>query len=227
MTAAPLSTAQAAVRYDPPVLHSRYDPCHWWVMTHEPDPAVPELLITSELVYQAKRGDPDALDALMARYLPRLIRWARGRLPQSARSLLETTDLVHETLLKAIEGLGRIEETRPGGFQAYVRQAIVNRITDEIRQARRRPGSTVVLESLVHAGPSPLDDAIETELFERYERAREQLTEEERLFVHLRIELGMSYEEIAAIMDRPSRDAARMAVNRALRKLAEVMRHGA
>jgi RNA polymerase sigma-70 factor (ECF subfamily) len=194
-------------------------------MTNEPEPAVPELLLTSELVHQAKHGDPAALDALLGRYLPRLIRWASGRLPRSARSLLETTDLVHETLAKAMAALGRIEENRPGGFQAYVRQAIVNRITDEVRRSRRRPGSNVVLESLVDHSPSPLDNAIGTELFERYERARERLTDEERLFVHLRLELDFSYEESAAMMDRPSRDAARMAVKRALRKLADGMRH--
>lgn len=196
-------------------------------MTRESEPAPPELLLTTELIHQAKRGDPAALDTLLARYLPRLIRWASGRLPRTARSLLETTDLVHETLLKAIGALDRIEETRPGGFQAYVRQAILNRITDEIRRSRRRPESTVALESLVHAGPSPLESVIETELWDRYERAREELSEEERLFVHLRIELDFGYDEIAAIMDRPNRDAARMAVRRSLRKLAEAMRRDA
>jgi len=42
---------------------------------------------------------------------------------------------------------------------------------------------------------------------------------------HLRIELDFSYEEVAAITERGSRDAARMAVQRALRKLADVMGH--
>jgi RNA polymerase sigma-70 factor (ECF subfamily) len=214
------------VRYDLPVRQRLFLFPATAAMDYADLPASPQLLLTTELVYQAKRGDPAALDALMARYLPRLIRWASGRLPRPARSLLETTDLVHETLLKAIEGLGRIEETRPGGFQAYVRQAILNRIPDEIRRARRRPGSAIVPESLVDAAPSPLENAIETELFDRYERARERLSEEERMFVHLRIELDFSYEEIAAIMDRPSRDAARMAVRRSLRKLAEAMGHG-
>jgi hypothetical protein len=41
--------------------------------------------------------------------------------------------------------------------------------------------------------------------------------------VHLKIELDLGYEEIAAITDRPSRDAARMAVQRVVRKLATIM----
>jgi len=194
-------------------------------MTSQPEPPPSDLLLTTELLRQAKQGDPAALDALMTRYLPRLQRWARGRLPLRARSLLETNDLVHETLLKAIEGLDRIEESRTGGFQSYVRQTILNRIRDQMRWAQRRSGSTAVTEDLVDQGPSPLESAIGADVLERYERAREQLTEEERLFVHLRIELDFDYEDIAAIMNRPSRDAARMGVQRSLRKLAEIMGH--
>jgi RNA polymerase sigma-70 factor (ECF subfamily) len=183
-------------------------------------------LLTTELLHLAKRGEPTALDALMTRYLPRLNRWASGRLPAYARSLLETNDLVQETLLKAIEGLDGIDAERPGGFQAYMRQTILNRIRDQMRWARRRQGSTEVTELLVDASPTPLEHAIGADLADRYERARERLTDEERLFVHLRLELDFSYQEIAAIMDRPSRDAARMAVQRSLRKLAEIMGDG-
>ena len=39
----------------------------------------------------------------------------------------------------------------------------------------------------------------------------------------MRIELDFEYIEIASIMEKPSPDAARMSVKRALRKLAELM----
>jgi len=192
-------------------------------MNHVPDPPPAKLLMTTDLLHQAQRGDAAAMEILMSRYLPRLNRWASGRLPAYARSLLETNDLVHETLLRAIEGLGTIEETAPGQFQAYLRQAILNRIRDQMRWAQRRAGSKPVSEDLVDSGSSPLEDAIGADLLARYERAREQLSEDERLFVHLRIELDFDYDDIAAIMNRPSRDAARMGVQRALRKLAELI----
>src|SRR5689334_24914787 len=104
----------------------------------EPQHPSEDLLITGELVERAKRGDERALHALMARYRPRLERWASGRLPGHARSLLDTGDLVQESLAKAFEGLDRIEVRAPGFFQAYVRQAILNRIIDQVRWARRR-----------------------------------------------------------------------------------------
>ena len=70
---------------------------------------------------------------------------------------------------------------------------------------------------------SPLESAIGADALERYERALEELTEEERQLLHLRIELDYSYEEIAVITERSTRDAARMAVQRSLRRLAEAM----
>jgi len=194
-------------------------------MTPEPRPPAPELLLTSDLLHQAKQGNAAALEALMTRYLPRLYRWASGRLPRHARSLLDTRDLVHETLLKAIQSLDDFEVRGPGTFQAYVRQAIHNRILDQVRWAGRRAGSEEISEQMPDPGPSPLERAIGADLLGRYERARARLSEEEQLFLHLRIELDFGYEEIGAIMNRPSPDAARMGVQRALRKLAEIMEH--
>jgi RNA polymerase sigma-70 factor (ECF subfamily) len=190
-------------------------------------PASPDvLLLTSDLLHRAKSGDSAALDALIARYLPRLERWARGRLPRHARSLLDTSDLVHETLLRVIQGLDRIEVRGPGGFQAYVRNALLNRIRDEVRWAARRPGPDGVPETLPDSAPSPIENAIGGEVLDHYERALAELTEEERELLHLRIELAFDYQEIAAMTGRPSRDAARMAIQRALRRLAEGMGRG-
>jgi RNA polymerase sigma factor (sigma-70 family) len=185
----------------------------------------PDLLITGELLRRSKAGDRAALEALMTRYRPRLERWASGRLPSYARSLFDTGDLVQETLLKAIEGLDLIEVRGPGIFQAYVRQAILNRIRDQMRWARRRPGAEGAPEHIQDKAPSPLESAIGADVLARYEAALERLSEEERRLLHFRIELDFTYEEIAAITERSSRDAARMAVQRALRKLAETMGH--
>lgn len=193
----------------------------------EPAAAATPLLATTELLRRAKAGDRQALESLVARYLPRLRTWASGRLPLRARGLLDTADLVQETLLRTIERLDRVEVRGPGGFQAYVRSAVLNRIRDQIRWAGRRPGGSGVPESLEAPGPSPLDLAIGADVVARYERALATLTEEEQQMLHLRLELDYGYEEIAAMTDRPSRDAARMAVTRALRRLAEAMGHDA
>ncbi len=191
-----------------------------------PAPQDPRLLATIDLLRLSKAGDDRARDELLGRYLPRLRRWASGRLPMYARSLLDTSDLVQDTLLRVLQGLDRIEERGPGGFQAYVRQAVLNRIRDEVRWAARRPGPDEVPESLADATPSPLENAIGADVLERYERGIAGLSAEDRELLLLRIELDFDYAEIATMTGRPSRDAARMAVQRALAKLAEAMGHG-
>ena len=183
------------------------------------------LLATRDLLRSAKDGDEKALAELMGRYVPRLRRWASGRLPMHARSLLDTSDLVQETLLKVLQGLDRIEVRGPGAFQAFVRQAVLNRIRDELRWAKLRPGPDGVPETIADRASTPLENAIGADVLDRYERALAALTDEERELLHLRIELDFDYDAIAGMTGRPSRDAARMAVQRALARLADRMGH--
>lgn len=183
------------------------------------------LLATRDLLRSAKDGDEKALAELMGRYVPRLRRWASGRLPMHARSLLDTSDLVQETLLKVLQGLDRIEVRGPGAFQAFVRQAVLNRIRDELRWAKLRPGPEGVPETIADHASTPLENAIGADVLDRYERALAALTDEERELLHLRIELDFDYDAIAGMTGRPSRDAARMAVQRALARLADRMGH--
>src|SRR5205814_10381078 len=106
-----------------------------------------------------------------------LQRWASGRLPPYARSLFDTADLVQETLVRALEGLDGIEVRGPGGFQAYVRQAVLNRIRDQVRWARRRPGPDELPEELRDPTPSPLESAIGAAGLAPHDRGSDQWRE--------------------------------------------------
>ena len=118
------------------------------------------LLATNDLLRLAKQGDAQAREQLLSRYIPRLTRWAAGRLPMYARSLLDTADLVQDTLSKVLEGFDRIEVREPGVFQAYVREAMLNRIRDQVRWATRRSGSDEISDELHDRAPSPLENAV-------------------------------------------------------------------
>jgi len=176
-----------------------------------------------ELVRRAQKGDGAALDLLLGRYLPRMRRWARGRLPARARLNVDTDDMVKDALIRTCERLGEFEIRGDGALQAYLRQALRNRITDEVRKAHHRPVEDVSLEKRPDEGPSPLEEAIGRETVESYESALASLTADEREGIIARVEMGMSYAEIAAALGKPSTDAARMAVGRALLRLAEEM----
>jgi len=177
------------------------------------------------LVRRAHDGDQDAVDELFARYLPRLQRWAHGRLPAWARGSLDTHDLVQDTFMQVLQRLDQFEPRHEGAFQGYLRQALFNRVRDEIRRATRRGPASELNDDKATADPSPLEQAIGQETLERYEAALARLREEDREAIILRIELGYPYSEIVTALGKPSVAAAHMAVSRALVRLAEEMSH--
>jgi RNA polymerase sigma-70 factor (ECF subfamily) len=185
----------------------------------------PEAESSLELVSRARKGDRDALERLCARYLPRLKRWAHGRLPAWARGPLETDDVVQESLVRTVAHLGDFEPRHEAALQAYLRQAVLNRIRDELRRAARRPAATDLPSEHPDGGPSPLEQTIGREAVERYEAALQRLSEEDRAAVVAKVELQGSYQELAQSLGKPSADAARMAVSRALLRLAREMAH--
>lgn len=182
---------------------------------------------TFALIARARAGDQEAVERLFARHLRPLQRWASGRLPKWARDLADTDDLVQDTLLQTFKRIGDFEPRRVGALQAYLRQAVVNRLRDELRRKGRRPESTdiegVELEA---AADSPLEEAIGREEVEHYERALRRLKPEEREAIIARVEMGYTYEELAQVLGKPTPDAARKTAQRALVRLAEEMKRG-
>ena len=178
---------------------------------------------TASLVERARHGDSTALQVLLRRYLPRLQHWASRRLPHFARDLLDTDDLVQEAVINTIRRLDNFEPKNPGSFLAYLRRAILNRIGDEIRRAQRKELKAEFFREGMSPQRSPLEEAIGSETIERYERALAELEPDAQEAVIARIELGFSYAEIAESIGKPSADAVRMMVGRAIKKLAESM----
>jgi RNA polymerase sigma factor (sigma-70 family) len=177
-----------------------------------------------DLLERAKAGERAALEALMARYLPRLRRWASGRLPRWARDLSDTEDLVQETLLQTFKRIDGFEIRHEGALQAYLRQAVVNRIRDELRRVARAPATMSLTVEPAGSEASPLEVAIGREALDRYERALARLRPDDRAAIVARIEMDCSNEELRVVLNKPSANAARMAAERALIRLADEMR---
>src|SRR5215471_963663 len=178
---------------------------------------------TQTLIQQANAGDQAAADRLFARYAPALHRWTRGRLPRWARDIADTHDIVQDALLQTFRHLEGFEYRGEGALHAYLRQAVINRIREELRRRGRR-GERESLDPLMEAdGPSPLEAAIGRETLDRYEDALARLSVEDREAIIARVELGLSHREIAEALGKPSEDAARMSVARALVRLVKEM----
>ncbi|MGH9385533.1 MAG: RNA polymerase sigma factor [Vicinamibacterales bacterium] len=181
---------------------------------------------TYRLLERAKSGDADALNELFARHIPTLRRWATGRLPQWTRDITDTQDLVQETVLQVFKRVEAFEPRGAGALQAYLRQAVTNRIRNELRNKGRKPAFEMLDEEAPGDGTSPLDAAIRQQQLDRYDAALSRLSEQERALIVARVDMGLTYEEMAHELGKPSWNAARMATARALLRLAEELRRG-
>lgn len=190
----------------------------------EPLDSTPDVLgthqlgLTADLLQRVRSGDGDAREHLIERYLPILQRWARGRLPSSARSVSETDDLVQVTLIRALRRVESFEPRREGAFLSYLRQILLNTIREELRRSAKRPEETLPEEAPAEESRDRDDRTLEL-----YEASLERLNERQREAAILRLEFGYTYPQIAEAIECPSADAARMIVNRALVQLASSM----
>lgn len=192
---------------------------------HEPEVA-PRNSTSFHLLRRAQAGDRSALQELLDRLVPRLRWWARGRLPRWARQGLDTSDIVQESVLRLVGRLGSFEDRHQGALTAYLRRAIANRVVDACREARRVPPTELLTDEHQDSSPSPFDYAAESETAARYRAGLASLRPEEREAIVGRVELGYSYRQLALALGKPSPDAARVAVTRALVRLATAMRDG-
>jgi len=176
-----------------------------------------------ELLEQARGGSAEALNPLLGRYVQPLRRWAHNRLPYWARNLGDTEDLVQEAVAQTLKQLPRLRIERQGGLHAYLKAAILNRMRTELRNTRRRPQRTELDPELPGSLPSALDLAMNNERRDRYERALARLSQSDREAIIARFEFGFSGSELAAALHKPTTDAARMTVTRAVLRLTRIL----
>lgn len=176
---------------------------------------------TMDLVLEAQRGDDGAREELLIRSLPDFRRWARGRVPSSARGHMDTCDLVQEAALHTFRRLAHFTPEHAGSMPAYLRRAASNRVLDELRRTARRGTPDQLDEPMRSNDDDPLTETMRAEDRARYRRALRALRARDRRLVIARHESEWSFAEIARRLGLPSAAAARMALRRAERKLLD------
>lgn len=136
-------------------------------------------------------------------------------------------DAAQEAFIKAYRNLSQY---RGGSFKAWLLRIVTNVCYDQLRHVQRRPASS--LEDLAvdpeHAGKlvdhaeQPGDYALRQELSHVIQRGIEQLPAEQRMVLTLSDVEGLSYEEIAAVMDT-SLGTVKSRLSRARAKLRDFL----
>jgi RNA polymerase sigma-70 factor (ECF subfamily) len=193
----------------------------------------------SETVLQLRAiqdGDRDAMNQLLARYLPWVRQTAALRLGQPLRDCQDLDDIVQQTLLDAFRSLASFEQTTEGGFRHWLAQVVLNNVRDAARRRGRHAERQVRGDSSSSTGgwarvpsadASPSQLAQANELEARIEDAMLRLTATHREILVLRDRCGMEYAEIASQLGFKNADTARALHHRAASRLQELLAGGA
>ena len=189
----------------------------------DPESDTPDFDSTLDVLPRARSGDAAAARVLIERTVGPLRRWARGKLPRYARDAANTEDVVQDAVVRVLARVDHFEHRSVDGMQAYLRESVRNRIRDEVRRVGRRGVSQELPDALHDHGYSPLEELIRQERSDRYLAALRTLKPHERMAIIFRMEHHHSFEQIAEKLGKATPDAARMAVTRAVKRLADAI----
>ena len=163
----------------------------------------------TELLVEARRGDPEKLEAVFAALYPELKRLASWRVAaQSRDSTLTTTVLVHETYLKLV-GARQLNLQDRRHFFACAGRAMRHILVDHARAAAadKRGGGIAPVEL-----PAEVADRLRTPDWIDLDRALDELDQVRphlRELVELRYFAGLSREETASLLGCSERTVQR------------------
>ncbi len=175
-----------------------------------PDPSADE----ERLIRAAQDGDRPAFAGLVEHYWDRLYRW----LYRLSHDRHTAEDLTQETFIKAFAGLHRF---RAGtNFAAWLFRIAHNNFANG-RRAKVRPREPLP-DNLASRDGDPLEQAQSREALRDLARAVGRVPEEFRSALLLRVEQGLSFREIAEVLDL-TEETARWRVFKARQKLLSLL----
>ncbi len=190
---------------------------------------------TQDLLLAAQEGRRAAREELFARYRPRVLALARGRLGRQLRRALDSQDLVQEALTEAVQNLERFEYRGESSLIRWLSRLLEHRATANAdkqsalkRDARREvsleeDGAPVAQHAATDSDDDPQRVASRNEDEERLRDALHLLPERYREAILLRDYGGCSWEEIALELGLATPSAARMLHVRAVTRLGKLL----
>ena len=159
-----------------------------------------------ELVRRVQRGDKKAFDILVRKYQYKIAQLINRYIKDPA----ETLDVAQESFIKAYRALPGFRGD--SAFYTWLYRIAINTAKNHLAMRSRRPSDDDIdledaeqFESAVHLRDqeTPEGLALSEELAEAIQSALDQLPEDLRTAITLREFEGLSYEEIAQVMNCP------------------------
>ncbi len=175
-----------------------------------------------EVIARLKRGDPDALTAILSRYQQRLYRFLLRLVQDPALA----DDLFQQTWLRVMEKIGSYDPR--ARFDAWLFSVGHNLAVDHLRRKHGRSldepddSGVVPADRLPSGGADPLEALLESERAAILAAALQELPAIHREVLSLRFEEGMKLEQIAEVAAVPL-STVKSRLHRALQGLRDAV----
>ena len=184
----------------------------------------------SKLVEMVQRGDQEAFNLLVLKYQHRVLKLVN----RYVRDPSEAEDIAQETFIKAYKALPRFRGD--SAFYTWLYRIAANTAKNVLVSSRRRmvdynldmqDPEDYVAQSLLKDGDTPEGILLTEEIRKTVTDTMQQLPDDLREAITLRELEGLSYEEIAEVMDCPVGTVrsrifrAREAIDRKLKPLLD------
>jgi RNA polymerase sigma-70 factor (ECF subfamily) len=186
---------------------------------------------TNRLLDQAAQGDRQAFDRLFQHHRKSIRHLITLRLDERLKTRLDASDIVQETQMVAFRRFQEFMDRRPMPFRLWLRKlaqqqvyhAQRNHINRRRRSLLREEGplnrsSMLVARGLLTDRSTPIDKLARRELQRRVAGAVAALADRDREIVVMRNAEGLTFEEIAQVLDIEA-PTVRQRYGRALFKL--------
>jgi RNA polymerase sigma-70 factor (ECF subfamily) len=175
-----------------------------------------------DIVDSALAGDRRAIDELLARIRPLMLRYCRARVGAREQTLVSAEDIAQEVCLAVVSALDTYRY-EPGSFLAFVYGIAAHKVADARRRAVRNRADVVAeLPDCPTTEVGPEQRAVNGELLDEVVQMLQRLPERQREILVLRVAVGLSAEETAlAVGATPG--AVRVTQHRALARMRELL----
>nr|WP_218902923.1 RNA polymerase sigma factor ShbA [Streptomonospora nanhaiensis] len=171
----------------------------------------------NDLTSLAVQGDHGAVDTLLREVRPMVVRYCRAKLSRVAGYVHYSDDVAQEVCIALLAALPRYEDMgRP--FAAFVFGIAAHKVADALRRSTRADLPTDAVPDRPDDDPGPEESAVRVAEAERARALLNQLPEQQRRLVLLRVIRGLSADETGHELGM-SPGAVRVAQHRALARL--------
>ena len=185
------------------------------------DELIPDSAVTCGLLKRVRAGHRHALDHLLARHRPDLLRFVELRMDPKMRGRVNASDVVQETHLEVCRRLGDFLRRSPMPFHVWLRKTAYERLLmarrEHVEAAQRAVGreqplpdrsSLLFARRILARDSTPSQRLKRRELARRLHRILAELPDGDREILVMRNLEDRSYQEIACILDIKTRRGA-------------------